>query len=254
MKLNELLTEAYKVETTPEEAWDLLNKHCRDALKDLKRPIVRGMSAKDIGETGVITGEDGGRKSANTQNFYTIILDKVLGDKGFPLRSKSIICANWQNSDYVESFGTPYAIIPFDGVKIGVCPSYDMWETTIDLPFTKIEFAPRDKLPIADINRIFKDADIDEKVSFDGLMKQIFLAIKQEQPNFEKFPKGLTFKQLIDMFDEAYSKPFKFATTATSEIYNDGEEREVWVSGKCVAIKLNVYLKMVKDYHENTKQ
>ena len=236
MKLSEikLLTEAYREKISGGTAVELLRKHCRDALKTFDTPIVRGM--KSDGRWQLITGEDGGRESANTTNHYTVIMDEVLPPE-FPRRSKSIICASYANRIYAGDFGTRYAIFPFDRVKIGVAPEYDLWNTEITLG--------RETNRIVKWNRIFTDADITAD-SYKSILSQLEDIRANPRP-VGKVPE-LQF-MLNDMDDDldkmlrtAYTRPFKVTTTA-DPIYNPGSH-EVWISGKCVAIEFEYFLEM----------
>lgn len=233
MKLYEIA--GYKTDLAAEEAWDLLNKHCKDALKDLNRPIVRGMTNMGTG-FGIIHGEAGERRSRNTSNHYTVILDEVL-PKEFPKRSKSIICANWYGMTHADRYGTLHAIIPFDGVKIGVCPYMDMWDTEITLG--------GETGSIPGWNYWLKKVGVTENMSFNEMVKTME-AHNGGDSDYEWLKKiqGNVREELI----KAYTKPFKVATTANSNIYNaDEDAREVWIGGKCVAINMKIYSKMMTD-------
>lgn len=232
MKLHEV-AEAYKTDLNVQEAWELLNKHCKDALKEINRPIVRGMTNIDSG-FGIIHGEAGGRRSRNTTNHYTVILDAVL-PKAFPKRSKSIICANWYGLNHADNYGTLYAIIPFDGVKIGVCPYMDMWDTEITLG--------GETGSIPGWNYWLKKVGVTENMSFEEMVKKL-----EEDDNPEYAWLTKIRDNVRDELAEAYSEPFRLATTADSDVYNDeGDAREVWIGGKCVAINMKIYSTMMTD-------
>jgi len=64
------------------------------------------------------------RRSANTTNYYTLMIDNSKYWKDYPKRSKSFICATYKpNYNYND-----YVVIPYDNTKMGVCPSQDMWD------------------------------------------------------------------------------------------------------------------------------
>jgi hypothetical protein len=66
------------------------------------------------------------RKSANTLNFYTILIDNSKYWKEYPKRSKSICCTN--NKSHVKYyFDNIYRVYPKIGARIGVCPAYDIF-------------------------------------------------------------------------------------------------------------------------------
>lgn len=214
------------------EVWELLNKHCKDAIGTL--PIVRGMNTFKKG-FGIIHGEAGGRESRNTSNHYTVILDAVL-PKDYPKRAKSIICANWKGRYHAKNYGTLHAILPFDGVKIGVCPEDDMFGTEVTLG-NKTQAISR-------WNSFYYNQDITDS-SYKALISDFKDVLKRK----DLF--GLDENTIAQTIAEAYVKPFKLATTKTAEIYNDGGPHELWIGGKCIAIELSLYRKVMR---EGTRQ
>jgi hypothetical protein len=79
------------------------------------------------------------RMSANTKNYYTLMIDNSEKWKDYPKRKHSVICA--LNDSYL---GNEYRVIPltkynnilinydidlFDLSKWGVCPEYDIWNS-----------------------------------------------------------------------------------------------------------------------------
>jgi len=68
------------------------------------------------------------RKSRNTANFYTLMMENLSQWRKFPKRSNSLICT----TDYYKArmYGTAYRVIPIDlNAKFGVCPEEDIWES-----------------------------------------------------------------------------------------------------------------------------
>lgn len=241
MKLFEIADEIYKTEITEEDAFDLLSKHCSEALKTYDKPIVRGMTGLP-NNFGLIHGAAGHRESANTTNYYTVILDKILPPEGYPKRGASIICANWENRSHAYGYGhNAFAIFPYDGATIGVCPSYDMWNTRITLG--------DDEKSINVWNREFIKMGIPPDATFDEIVKRLeMIRTSEDNQNFEHH------SWLFDMepgnikkeMAEAYSKPFMLATTSKQQVYNDGVQRELWIGGKCVAIHMSTYKTLKK--------
>lgn len=66
-----------------------------------------------------------GRKSANTSNYSTLIIDNDPAWAAFPKRSESFICTT--DEKYAYDYGTVYEVYPADGANIGVCPGEDIW-------------------------------------------------------------------------------------------------------------------------------
>ena len=236
MKLKELLSEDYKTRIDDmDTAIEYIKKHCSDALAFIDTPIVRGMTFS--GRYFSLQGDEGGRESANTSNHYTAILDTVLGDLGYPLRSKSIICANWAGKHHAAGYGDElYAILPYNGVKIGVCPGEDMWDTKVKLGFSR---------DIEDINRDLRRLGVAGTWSFAAMVKFLEVSLKdlEDKKDIDELSLfgDLQVGKIEQQFREAYAKPFKLATTADAGVINDGREHELWIGGKCIAIQLKQY-------------
>lgn len=235
MKLFEIkmLKEAYKESIkTDEDAIKMVLEHCKDALNTINKPIVRGMN--DSGKYVKITGWDGERASRNTTNHYTTILDSVL-PPGYPERSKSIICINYDGVNYAENFGDVYAILPFDGVKIGVCRDHDIWETLVTIGKTE--------KTITDWNDQFSALGLNEEY-YKDFIHDLEQAIEDDRSSHEDPDDWTIAHDLRDIEDldeairEGYAEQFQLATTAKSFEYNDGGVHELWIGGPCVAIRL----------------
>lgn len=76
---------------------------------------------------GYVKPKDFDRVSANTSNYYTMLLDNSKKWNKFPKRSKSLICGNQFKAAY-GSMSERYVVIPKDGSKIGICPTDDFWD------------------------------------------------------------------------------------------------------------------------------
>lgn len=111
-------------EISIEQFKKLLDTKCKKS-KNIKN-IFRGVAGVRY-SYGYVEPSKFVRKSANTDNYYTLLLDNLSSWKKYPKRSKSIVCST--NEDYADAYGWPYIVYPFDGSKIGVCSSIDIWES-----------------------------------------------------------------------------------------------------------------------------
>jgi len=116
-----------------------LNRFCKDfSWKDA--PIYRGVYGDEkisLSNFMVYDPKAIERKSANTQNFYTWIIDNSPQWKDFPKRSKSLICAT--DREIADNFGEVlYRVIPFDNAKIGKCSTSDFWQA-FNFPFKDVD-------------------------------------------------------------------------------------------------------------------
>jgi hypothetical protein len=110
---------------TYEQALDFIKKNCQDAVNSWRKgyKIFRGVSSP-YGEYGIIkpTTE---RPSANTYNFYTLIINNDPSWKQFPKRQ--VICTT--DPQTADGYGNIYLVLPVDGAKIGICKTNDIWDS-----------------------------------------------------------------------------------------------------------------------------
>lgn len=129
MKVNELFEAVVKKweieEVDVEEMITLLNKHCKDSLKDLQSGNVLYRGFYNGGtKPKVIDSSTGERTSRDTKNIYQIMMEASEHLNDVPHRSKSFICSGSATDAY--NYGDLFAIIPFDGVPVAVSDEYDM--------------------------------------------------------------------------------------------------------------------------------
>lgn len=91
-------------------------------LNDLKKNFIfRGSHSKAI-----IRNHPEGRKSANTSNEFTFLVDNFLPSwRDYPARSESFICSTSPNT--AAAYGDIYYVLPFGNPYIGVCSENDIW-------------------------------------------------------------------------------------------------------------------------------
>ena len=124
MRLENYLIEE-KLDRTKEVSLDFaldFAKKNKDFLKG--SPIYRGLR-NNISLYAFVEPEKYTRVSANTENYYTLMIDNSPNWEGYPKRSKSIICSSSKSG--ASGYGNVYRVIPKNGAKIGVCSSDDFW-------------------------------------------------------------------------------------------------------------------------------
>ena len=247
----EFLTESdHKPSLDAAEAIRLINTHCRDALRN-KQMIYRGMT--NNGEQAfAIHGEAGGRSSKNTRNYYTVILDHFLPRDGYPKRSKSVICANDKYT--ARGFGTAYMLFPYDGVKIGVCDTSDLWFS----PTFKVGNAD-EEMRIDSWNAVWAEYGLSSN-SYEDFVASIKNKMRRGSvgPDSENTARMLRVifgdeDNIEPALEKAYNPKtlgMHLATPDTIDEYRN-RERELWISGKCIAILPGVFEKMQKDDHDD---
>lgn len=145
MKINEIINEVeikpyekevIDVDTTANGAakvLQMLRQFCPATDDLLKSPIWRG--AKNHTEDVLkINPSTGIRQSQNTENYYTELMDHSPYFKGWPKRSRSLICSLDFDRACSYSSGNTYAVFPGRGVKVAVCPGFDIWDTEANIP------------------------------------------------------------------------------------------------------------------------
>lgn len=111
------------------KAAELLETHCSAALRHYVNKglvLYRGFESPESVLIGDST-QGQARVSANTKNYYTLILDNDPSWQEFPKRSRSFICSTSEGT--AEVYGRAYCVFPFDGTELGVCPNSDIWNS-----------------------------------------------------------------------------------------------------------------------------
>lgn len=258
MKFVDFLNEAErKTDISLDDAIKQIKQHCRNV--DVEKPLYRGSNGK--GDVYVLVGENGGRSSKNISNHYTLILDQQLKEKHLPLRSKSTIASNSKNVAGI--YGETYAIFPYDDVTIGKCYNNDIWVTKVEFGdrdvtyynFNKFlnEKISHDPKTYADIiNDISKILDVDDVSKLDYAETELYSNFKKQYNDLKVMSfqdtdkKEVADKVLRHMYDLKTAK-FEFGTYKELGIDNLSTDNELWFSGKCIAIKLDLYEQALKD-------
>lgn len=87
--------------------------------------IYRGLSHTESKYRYKAQMQFGQRVSANTENYYTLIVDHDPAWSDYPPRSASIICTNKMH--VAGGYGTTYVVLPEGDPQIGVCSRADYW-------------------------------------------------------------------------------------------------------------------------------
>jgi len=130
LKENIIIQPEYKtfertMKVSEEVALEWLRKN--DGWKGSRLRIFRGTSF--ISPYGIVRPSEHTRKSRNTLNYYTLMIDNFKSWNSFPKRSKSIICST--NEDYASGFANEevYQVFAKKGGVYGVCSGGDIWRS-----------------------------------------------------------------------------------------------------------------------------
>lgn len=109
------------------ETVDIFKKYCNNF--DLNNPHIVRQVDLDRSKYYLINPKKQYRKSANTQNYYKMIMDNSENWKDFPKRSYSIICTYLQNSNKIveKSSYNKYVVVPYNNSIWSICPTTDIW-------------------------------------------------------------------------------------------------------------------------------
>ncbi len=119
-------TQSRSEEISLEKAIELFRFNCSDYDPSLNK-IYRGNENFFESAFKLSNPQNFVRKSANTTNYCTLILELLDSWKPYPRRSRSLICSSRKWG--ADVFGnTRDLVIPFNNSKIGICPSGDFWQ------------------------------------------------------------------------------------------------------------------------------
>lgn len=237
-----------------ERAIAALNKHAKNALWMLhdNTPLYRGDRSEAVtramNKTGFLMVDTSAteRKSENTSNYYTVILDNHPYRGDFPKRSRSFIgSTNFNRSKGYHGWSSdrgPMVMIPYDDTKIGLVNREDMWDTEITL-FGRTE-------SVEAVNDYFSRMDL--KASIDDFEKFAARLKNGDSNAIERFRKGFGARnagKYAQTFMEELWKAYSATSTGhtahtTKTLPRPLKKTEVWVGGKVILIDYNMWENM----------
>lgn len=141
MRLKSYLTEGRSVQVDEAEALAWMHKHYDPS----NTPIYRGVENLRRDKCYIVEPAKHERTSANTENYYTLIIDNSKRWSKYPKRSRSIICAT--NTSIADDYGYIFRIIPESNARVGICGNCDFWAS----------FPNLGGYSMADLNRVLED-------------------------------------------------------------------------------------------------
>lgn len=216
----------YKKELNEYDYQQLLKSKCSNInINDENCILYRGMSGTN--DYYLLDSNQRNRTSADTSNHYTVIFEETFKDK-LPLRSKSIVCANYKNINHTKNFGSElYKIIPFNDTKIGVTVGNDIWDCKILRK--SIEYW----------NNQYKKYNISDK-SFESIVRDL----EEHKKSFNYH--NSTLHELLSKNDDIAKLLIESYNPDNLKLYSINEKEiktvdyaaEMWFSGKALAIKV----------------
>jgi len=254
MKFYNYINEGRSQKIEQSKALEIIRKNCNQILSNYKktgRYIYRGLENDTY--TLYIDPKKSIRKSANTKNYYTLLIDHIWKEwSDYPKRSQSIICTN--NLVTAEGFGSPYIIFPYNNSKIGICPSEDLWisfnnvlnsQTLEDFVFVilglldglnikygNIDTNPKDlEMALNEMGNLMRNDEKKLKTVDDIWTKEGFgfgiEGFVEQNKNFADY--------LGELFDPDKNR---FRLTDTKQGIQ-GNGNELWTDGECIMININ---------------
>lgn len=184
-----LLKEGRTNDISIEAGREIYNKHIGSAFHPNQNDeIYRGLKNASY-DVGFIEPAKYTRRSAHTDNYYTLLMDNLKSWGKYPDRSKSIVCTT--SIGTAKDYGELYMVLPFSGADIGVAPKNDMWNS---FPFRLVHL----------------NSYINKMVGFANEDKE-----KAPQDSFEKF------KSYILKLDKKLKERDFYRQVLNGKIYRD---------------------------------
>lgn len=253
------IKEPQYVDISVDAAIELLNTKCKNALWMLQenKPLYRGDENVTFPASGFkdVDSNKSERRSQNTSNFYTVILDNHPDRKNFPKRSKSFIATT--DKSYARGYTDeePFIVIPEDSAKIGFVNKDDMWKTVIKL-FGYANMLDGQNAVFEQI--FFRDGKfkvspysitIDDFYKFDKALKDgDEEAYKLLSKALGRMHADMYKNSFIEEIWKAYSAESTGHTVHTTKNMPHDKNSEVWVGGKMVFIQPKVWENLRKAY------
>jgi len=230
-----------------DQAIELINKNCKanfTKLSSRKRGIYRGIYPFKSAFGYVNTNKGTPRKSANTLNYITLLMDNLPSWKDYPERSRSIICST--EYDTSDAYGNVYRVIPYNNANIGICPQYDIWDSFMYIkPLNRFNHMFNMLLNEYNLNaddddwNTFKRSliELDKEYDSDYVMNK-----SDNKYTYQRDEAILNMifneKDIIKNFDNILNPKVKDFEMG---INNLNDNVEVWIQGECILINESLF-------------
>lgn len=242
------------------ELFDSNAKLINDTVADIRKNCSQTLSAEQtlykgilrnkniIGDAVILDPTAIGRRSRNTQNYYTLLIDNLPNWSKYPKRSKSLIMST--NLNTAKIFGDIYRILPFNNAILGVCSHSDIWDSFRNVCKSIDRF-----------NNVLAKSDISDYnyaefltqffISKDRVVKNLKLQVSSRPiTDFLAIANALekitTKNQLVKYLNNLFDPTKNGFTTQKVDTKIIEFNREVWTSSKCYLIRYDapIYRKL----------
>jgi len=256
MKFYQYLIESRSNVIDEKQAIDFLEKNYE--VNDTK--IYRGNNALSYDKIYIIDPKNFNRKSKNTANYYTLLIDNSPRWSKYPKRSKSIICS----TDYHDSgfYGKVFLVIPEIGSKIGICPKSDIWDSFVNIrdlnKFNnmlgrlfeldkRMNQLPKTHTQLLRNFKILDDifAEQDNLVSFLSIKISRYIMSLDFIETFSAYVQNLklTTLEALEKILDPNINGFEIATAGN---FNVDDCREVWTDGVSILMSREMFNKLMR--------
>jgi len=240
-----LLTEGRSKSISKEKAFDIITNKCSQVLESYKigKVIYRGLRFQNKQYLSV-NPSNFERKSANTLNYYTLLVDNSPYWKDYPKRSKSIICTT--NKFTANDYGSVYVVFPYNNAKIGICPANDFWDSfLIGLQIGLESFNDILQGLLEELNIDIEDSSFanikNAFKQFDKLYQNNPDIIKEyNDPRLNRIFEDYKGEGLLNYFNKQMNPKKNYFMLQNIGKPIKCNDCEVWTDSKCVLVDKNV--------------
>jgi len=209
-------------------------------------------------------------KTANEHgNLYNMLINEMLSWKQLPLRKKSIIFTNSQNTARAFAIPRPainynhaklYCVLPRVGAKIIISPKSDLWfsfeKFFADIGIRKLSYNLTDfNVSVSELAKVYNIVDYDQSIeSFENLL----IRIQKDKDFVGKLGiestlikdrilayGGDSLKNLDTLFSPKNNnfQCYRLGVDKIPELTN----REIWTDDQCILIDYSIFEKILEE-------
>lgn len=233
-----------------------------NAIKFFQREqlIFRGIGEKHNVE-GLYNANQLNRRAAYADaNYYNLWMSNHHTWNGYPRRDKSFICST--NEEKAKEYGNSYIVIPSDSSPIGVCPTYDIWDSFGDSHIALGLDAEEGNLSaIVDcvqsiFNRVLKhsvpddDWEIFKKFCESITLQDIIDKCKKEffYSHLVAYMTENKLNTLDDFLEYMLEPRTNGFTLQTASNFTAHHDKEIWMGGAILLLTEETYNQLKRDF------
>jgi len=179
----------------------------------------------------VLLEPSGNRISANTLNYYTLIMNNHPMWSDFP--NREVICAGGSGRRaFQHGAQNDYLVFPYNMAKIGICPDADVWDSFGKLQEVGIDY-------MAEFNRILESLDFNDgswrelKLQMENTAAiEIMGSLRMSSDDLM----GLSVYDFVTEYMDPYENDFEVTPISRYNL-TESDNYEVWTDSPCVMME-----------------